>query len=250
MWTIVKQLVVALFLMLSILSVDTTETRIFSMKSRYIKTTVSATLVLLTSFFLIGCTQPKPSDDIVLNLDTETVQTTAPATKDEMQTTQSVKTLADFKTIEASQVTLTTSKGPITFEIYTDKVPLTAQNFLNLAADGFYNGIVFHRVIADFMAQAGDPLTKDPSQKNLWGTGGPGYTIADEFDASLKHDSAGVVSMANTGQPNSGGSQFFITFGPTEWLDGKHAVFGKVTSGLEVLTQITQGDTILSVSYQ
>lgn len=158
------------------------------------------------------------------------------------------KTLADFTHINAKQVTLHTTKGDITFDIYSDQVPLTAQNFLNLAKDGFYDGIVFHRVIENFMAQAGDPLSKDPSKQAQWGTGGPGYVIADEFVPTLKHDSAGVVSMANKGMPTTGGSQFFITFEPTPWLDGKHTVFGKVTSGLDVLMKITQGDVITSVS--
>jgi cyclophilin family peptidyl-prolyl cis-trans isomerase len=127
-------------------------------------------------------------------------------------------------------------------------VQLTAQNFLNLAKSGFYNGIVFHRVIPNFMAQVGDPLTKEPGMEAQWGTGGPGYVIKDEFDAALKHDGPGVVSMANAG-PNTGGSQFFITHEATPWLDGKHAVFGKVTSGMDVVLSLTQGDKIISVSY-
>lgn len=161
----------------------------------------------------------------------------------------SVKTLQDFEPITATQATLTTTKGDITFELYPDKAPVTVANFLNLAQSGYYDEIVFHRVIPDFMAQVGDPLTKDAAQQALWGTGGPGYTIPDEFGEGLAHDSAGIVSMANAG-PNTGGSQFFITYEATPWLDGKHAVFGKVTSGLDVLEQIEVGDKILSVSYQ
>ena len=160
-----------------------------------------------------------------------------------------VKELKDFETISAQTVTLQTTKGDITFEIYADQVPLTAQNFLNLAKAGVYDGIVFHRVIADFMAQVGDPLTKQAGTEARWGTGGPGYVIADEFSPDLKHDGPGVVSMANSG-PNTGGSQFFITHEATPWLDGKHAVFGKVTNGLDVLMKITQGDKYVKVSYQ
>lgn len=160
-----------------------------------------------------------------------------------------VKTLSDFEEIKASQATIKTTKGDITFTLFQDKAPLTTANFLNLAKNGFYNGIVFHRVIPDFMAQVGDPLTKDASQKAAWGSGGPGYTINDEFGPGLIHDSEGTVSMANAG-PNTGGSQFFITYGPTPWLDGKHAVFGKVTKGMDVLQQITVGDSIISISYQ
>jgi cyclophilin family peptidyl-prolyl cis-trans isomerase len=157
--------------------------------------------------------------------------------------------LSDFEAITASQVTITTNKGDITFQLFQDKVPLTAANFLNLAKSGFYDGVRFHRVIPDFMAQVGDPLSKDINQQAAWGTGGPGYTIPDEFDSSLKHDSEGIVSMANAG-PNTGGSQFFITYATTPWLDGKHAIFGKVTQGMDVLRQIQAGDTIVKISYQ
>ncbi len=97
------------------------------------------------------------------------------------------------------------------------------------------------------MAQVGDPLSKDETKKALWGTGGPGYTIADEFGPGLMHDQAGIVSMANAG-PNTGGSQFFITYDATAWLDGKHAIFGKITSGMEVVSAITMGDKIESVT--
>lgn len=164
-------------------------------------------------------------------------------------TANSMKTLSDFTPIEAEQVTLTTTKGDIIFTLYRDEAPLTTLNFLNLAQDGFYDNIVFHRVIPDFMAQVGDPLTKDPAQQARWGTGDPGYKIADEFHPNLKHDQAGVVSMANSG-PNTGGSQFFITYEPTPWLDGKHAIFGQVTAGMDVLAKIEVGDKIISVSYQ
>lgn len=162
---------------------------------------------------------------------------------------KSMKTIDDFEKIEATQATIVTNKGEITFELYGDKAPLTVTNFLNLAKDGFYDGIKFHRIIPDFMAQVGDPLTKDPSKERLWGTGGPGYTIADEFHPELSHDSEGIVSMANAGA-NTGGSQIFITYEATPWLDGKHAVFGKVTAGMDVLRQLEIGDTIEQVKYQ
>ncbi len=159
-----------------------------------------------------------------------------------------MKTLQDFEPISATQVIMKTSKGDIVVELYPDKVPLTVTNFLTLAKSGYYNGIKFHRIIADFMAQAGDPLTKDDSQKALWGTGGPGYMIADEFHPDLKHDSEGTLSMANAG-PNTGSSQFFITFGPTAWLDGRHAVFGKVTTGMDILRKLEIGDQIISITF-
>ena len=122
-----------------------------------------------------------------------------------------------------------TSKGNFTVELFEDKAPITAKNFIDLANKGFYNGQIFHRVIDNFMIQGGDP------QGN--GTGGPGYSIPDEFHPSLKHSSAGLLSMANRG-PNTGGSQFFITLAPTPWLDNKHAIFGTVTAGLDVVQAI------------
>lgn len=219
---------------------------------------------ILAVFILSGCTNPDTqqsqfqlSDTKIsgYSIEEDNAQQNSTPPSQQTQTTpkgtmpESVKTLADFETIAAKSVTLKTTKGDITFEIYTDQVPLTAQNFLNLAKAGLYDGIVFHRVIPDFMAQVGDPITKEPGTEARWGTGGPGYTIADEFVPELKHDSAGVVSMANAG-PNTGGSQFFITYEATPWLDGKHAVFGKVTNGMDVLLQITKGDKITSVSYQ
>ena len=155
----------------------------------------------------------------------------------------SMKTLEDYTPIEGNTVSLQTSKGVITIELYREQAPITTLNFLSLVRDGFYDGILFHRVIEGFMAQAGDPLTTDASQQARWGTGNPGYVIPDEFDPSLTHSEAGILSMANSG-PNTGGSQFFITFEATPWLDGKHAVFGKVTSGLDILMQIEQGDAI------
>lgn len=122
-----------------------------------------------------------------------------------------------------------TSKGTFKVELFDDKAPKTAGNFATLAQKGFYNGLIFHRVIDNFMIQSGDP--------NGNGTGGPGYTIPDEFSPDLKHDKAGILSMANRG-PNTGGSQFFITLDATPWLDNKHAVFGRVTEGLDVVKAI------------
>ena len=122
-----------------------------------------------------------------------------------------------------------TTLGDFTAEIFEDKAPITAANFLKLVEEKFYDGIIFHRVIDDFMIQGGDPSGN--------GTGGPGYTIPDEFSKDLRHDSEGVLSMANAG-PNTGGSQFFITLAATPWLDGHHAVFGKVIKGMEVVREI------------
>lgn len=134
---------------------------------------------------------------------------------------------------------LDTSKGSIEIELTADKTPVTVANFINLAKRGYYNGLTFHRVIPDFMIQGGDPEGS--------GRGGPGYTFKDEFDPALRHDRPGILSMANAG-PGTNGSQFFITHVPTPWLDGKHSVFGRVTSGQDVVNAIQQGDRIKTVT--
>ena len=126
-------------------------------------------------------------------------------------------------------VTIDTNHGSIEAEVFADLAPKTAANFIELARKGFYDGVIFHRVIDGFMIQGGDPTGT--------GRGGPGYQIDDEFGKGLSHTQAGIFSMANAG-PNTGGSQFFITLAATPWLDGKHAIFGKVTAGLDVVKAI------------
>ncbi|MSQ22110.1 MAG: peptidylprolyl isomerase [Dehalococcoidia bacterium] len=138
-------------------------------------------------------------------------------------------------TIDATKqyvATLRTDKGDIVIELNAKKAPITVNNFVNLAQRGYYNNTTFHRVLPDFMAQGGDPTGS--------GSGGPGYTIADEF-TDLTHE-LGVISMANTGQPHTGGSQFFITYVPTPHLNGKHTVFGKVTKGMDVVKALNPRD--------
>jgi peptidyl-prolyl cis-trans isomerase B (cyclophilin B) len=135
--------------------------------------------------------------------------------------------------------TFDTDKGTIRIELFDDKTPKTVANFEKLVAKKFYDGLIFHRVIPDFMVQGGCPDGR--------GTGGPGYKFEDEFHPSLKHDGPGVLSMANAG-PNTNGSQFFITHVATPWLDGKHSVFGKVIEGQDVVDAIKQGDTMKTVT--
>lgn len=130
-----------------------------------------------------------------------------------------------------------TDKGTMVIELFADKTPKTVNNFVFLSREGFYDGIIFHRVIKDFMAQGGDPTGT--------GTGGPGYKFADEFHPSLKHDKAGRLSMANAG-PGTNGSQFFITHVPTPWLDNKHSIFGQVVEGMDVLMAIPPRDPMKS----
>ena len=129
--------------------------------------------------------------------------------------------------------TFKTEAGDFVIELFADKAPKTVNNFVFLARDGFYDGVTFHRVIKGFMAQGGDPTGS--------GMGGPGYKFADEFHKDLRHNAAGILSMANAG-PGTNGSQFFITHGPTPHLDNRHTVFGKVTSGLNVVLAIPERD--------
>ena len=134
--------------------------------------------------------------------------------------------------------TIDTTKGQIVCELFASDVPVTVNNFVFLAREGFYNGTKFHRVIPDFMIQGGDPTGT--------GTGGPGYKFNDEVSATKRPHKVGSLSMANAGR-NTNGSQFFITHIATDWLDGKHTVFGQVQSGQEVVDKIAQGDVINSV---
>ena len=146
---------------------------------------------------------------------------------------------ADASGSGGTVIKIETEKGEITAELFDKKAPITAGNFLNLTKKGFYNGLTFHRCIPDFMIQGGDPKGT--------GTGGPGYTIPDEVsDPTLKNDT-GALSMANAG-PNTGGSQFFIVRTPQPHLNGKHAVFGKVLSGQDVVDKITNGVKMTKVS--
>ncbi|MTI75199.1 MAG: peptidylprolyl isomerase [Stenotrophomonas sp.] len=133
-----------------------------------------------------------------------------------------------------------TSRGLIKVELFADKAPLTVANFVNLAQRGFYDGLTFHRVIADFMIQGGCPEGS--------GRGGPGYRFEDETNNGVRHE-RGVLSMANAG-PNTNGSQFFITHIKTDWLDGKHTVFGKVVEGLDVVDAVKQGDLINKITIE
>jgi len=140
-------------------------------------------------------------------------------------------------------VTITTNKGVITLELFADKTPNTVANFIKLANSGFYDGTRFHRVIKGFMIQGGDPLSKDLSKKDQWGTGGPGYKFADEITAGNNND-IGTIAMANSG-PDTNGSQFFINVANNSFLNTKHTVFGKVTSGMDVVTTIENTPTYL-----
>ncbi|HCI86426.1 MAG TPA: peptidylprolyl isomerase [Dehalococcoidia bacterium] len=139
----------------------------------------------------------------------------------------------DLDKSKSYTATFKTERGEFEIMLYANDAPLTVENFVNLSRSGFYDGTTFHRVIPGFMAQGGDPTGT--------GTGGPGYRFGDEFNSRLRHDSEGILSMANAG-PGTNGSQFFITFGPTPHLDNRHSVFGKVIKGMDVVKSIRERD--------
>ena len=148
-------------------------------------------------------------------------------TKENVESKAEVK--GNYAEIKQPVAVFITNKGTFKVKLFKDITPITVDNFVTLSNKGFYDGLIFHRVIDGFMIQGGDPKGN--------GMGGPGYTIKDEFSPDLKHDKKGILSMANAG-PDTGGSQFFITLVPTPWLDGKHSVFGEVIEGIEVVDAI------------
>lgn len=201
--------------------------------------------LIAASVVLVGCTGEATNSNTNINdpgqavndVDTgevfkNTIDTISPTTKE--TTTNQEKDMDRGEM--AKKAVIETSKGEIQIGLYTEKAPKTTQNFIDLIEKGFYDGLIFHRVIEGFMVQGGDP--------NGNGSGGPGYEIEDEFDDALTHSKKGILSMANRG-PNTGGSQFFITLAETPWLDGKHAVFGEVISGEDVLMEIGTTETAL-----
>lgn len=164
----------------------------------------------------------------------------APAQQDASTIEEDGETMSESVSVTELRATMKTSKGDIHLSLYADKTPITVTNFVNLAQRGYYDGLTFHRVIADFMIQGGCPLGT--------GAGGPGYKFQDEFDPTLKHDRPGILSMANSG-PGTNGSQFFITHTPTSHLDGKHSIFGAVVGPEDqaVVNEIATGDIIESI---
>lgn len=182
-------------------------------------------------YFLLRGSAPSPQPQ---------EQDSAQATSSDQAQSQPSNTTQTTANIMSA--TLHTNRGDITVAFYPDQAPGTVANFIKLAQSGFYDATKFHRVIKGFMDQGGDPLTKDDSQQARWGTGGPGYTIPDEFGTTYTNV-AGTIAMANTGQPNSAGSQFFINAVDNHFLDGKYTVFGHVTKGMDVVTAINNVPT-------
>jgi len=186
------------------------------------------------AYSVISFAQEQEMIDTTYILEEEYAQASASLSSSSF--TQSHMDMATSSNVSVSQATFRTSRGDITVSLFVDKAPETVKNFITLASQGFYNGTKFHRIIPDFMIQGGDPLSKDDTAKARWGTGGPGYSFADEINNEKLVQ--GVLAMANAG-PNTNGSQFFIvTADATPWLDGHHTAFGKVISGMDVVTAI------------
>lgn len=191
------------------------------------------TAFVLFAFVIAGCGKKEESTTTTTPQTTTNTTTPVPTKTDSVKKdTATIKTETktdDKKSDGKSIVKMETNMGTIKIKLYTDKAPITTKNFIDLVNSGFYNGIIFHRVIDGFMIQGGDPTGT--------GTGGSKKTIPDEFGEGLKHSKPGILSMANRG-PNTGTSQFFITLAPQPHLDGKHAVFGEVIEGMDVVKKI------------
>lgn len=184
--------------------------------------------IIAIGFLFAGCQSKNENDNMNINNST--------AENDNKVTIQEEVRVPEF-----TKAIMKTNKGNITVEFYSKDAPKTVNNFIKLAKDGFYNKTKFHRVIVDFMIQGGDPLSKDESKKQLWGTGGPGYEFEDEINSHKLV--RGSLAMANSG-PDTNGSQFFVvTKESTPWLDGKHTNFGNVVEGMDVVDKIVSVKT-------
>lgn len=202
------------------------------MSTRNIILLIIAVIVIGSIIWVMGLPQANSKLDISISqTDRESVEKILDTANDKKITNTKPMTTA----------IITTNKGVITLELFSDTTPNTAENFKKLAEKGFYNSTRFHRVIKGFMIQGGDPLSKDIAKQAMWGTGDPGYKFADEISADNRND-LGTISMANSG-PNTNGSQFFVNVANNNFLDTKHTVFGKVISGMEVVTAIENTKT-------
>ena len=187
-------------------------------KIKKISAIMVAAVILCTCFLISGCGGDTESSSSEKATSAVSNEETTSASTDTTNYKSSYTAIIEVK-----------DYGKIEVELYEELAPITVKNFVDLAKDGFYDGLTFHRIITGFMIQGGDPTGT--------GMGGPGYKIDDEFGEGLKHDDEGILSMANAG-PNTGGSQFFITLAPTPWLNGHHAIFGKVVEGMDIVRLI------------
>ncbi len=189
-------------------------------------------LLVLVLIVVFGVRETKQVENISQDVEASLVEGLIPETTTN-QTNESMEQ-------QTTMITMNTSMGAIEIELFNQLAPQTVENFLTLANNSFYDGTRFHRVIESFMIQGGDPLSKDTTQMNRWGTGGPGYVFADEIHGE-NHNLPGTISMANAG-PNTNGSQFFINVADNSYLDGKHTVFGKVVAGYDIVEKISLVD--------
>ena len=193
-------------------------------------------LCALPLFFLVACRTPSVEPKALrVEADGAVVSAAPQMIPAPTQVIPALEVAPETETVEDVRIVMHTSQGAIQATLFATKTPVTVANFLNLAKRGYYDGLTFHRVIPNFMIQGGDPTGT--------GRGGPGYQFEDEFHPALRHNVAGLFSMANAG-PRTNGSQFFITHNETPWLDRKHSIFGKVTQGQAVVDAIRQGATI------
>ncbi len=203
-------------------------------KYRSMIVVLGLTLALVAGLSYVSGMSTKPTE-LKLN-DQQAAQVVKPFTPEE----QAINKPPITNTMNRIAV-LETTEGNVEVELFEDTMPVTTANFAKLIGEGFYNGVKFHRVIPNFMIQGGDPLTKE-ADTSRWGTGGPGYAIKDEFvKGDLLTNTRGTIAMANSG-PNTGGSQFFINVADNTFLDGKHPVFGRVISGMDVVDKIVHVD--------
>ena len=191
---------------------------------------LASSLLALTAFAVAQPTNAETLQGLALPVDLSAYTVVEPLVGERVTEFADAPDLQLDDALDYAALILTT-RGPILVDLYEQETPNTVNNFVHLALHRYYDGIVFHRVIDEFMAQTGDPTGT--------GTGGPGYRFADEIVPTLVHDRPGILSMANAG-PGTNGSQFFLTFVPTPWLDGRHTVFGAITEGLDVLDRITR----------
>lgn len=208
--------------------------------------TIHTIMICIALAVLSGCSSPETTTDAATETSTEsqTTSETAPESAESSEATETSEseTPAEGESMsEELSVTIATEKGDINLRLFPEQAPVTVANFVNLVQHGYYDGLIFHRVIPDFMIQGGCPQGT--------GTGGPGYKFEDETTPELAHDKPGKLSMANAG-PGTNGSQFFVTHVPTPWLDGKHTVFGEVLSAddQKVVDDIAGGDKITKMT--
>jgi cyclophilin family peptidyl-prolyl cis-trans isomerase len=174
-------------------------------------------------------------DPAMRSIDLQVAKASVDKTKPGWRTNLTMPEVATFDPKHTYFAHVTTNKGPITIKFLPDVAPMHVTSFMYLTKLGFYDGLNFHRVIPGFMAQGGCPLGT--------GSGGPGYTFDGEFKPNVKHDKPGLLSMANTGRPKSDGSQFFLTFAPTPWLDGRHTIFGEIVEGMDTMKALEKAGT-------